>query len=186
MNKELIIQIVRKYPIAAVGLVVAILLGGVLYLRSGTLPEEQSKYEELEKTVEVIRRNKISAVNLEQNLEEIRGLVADMESRLMREGARTDHLRYFLRLAEDSQVEMSDPLNTGRVAPGAKAPLKIYPQLEWRITVRGNLASVLDFIHKSRTDFHPASLQSLTLFPVQGSRSDAVAAELNLSVLARP
>lgn len=186
MNREQIIQYIKKYPIAVTGLGVAIVFGIVLYLRSGVLPELEEKYEESDKTVQMMRRNDVNAVNLSQSLEEIRSLVAEMESRLMKEDARTNHLRYFLSLAEDSKVEMSDPLNTGRIAAGPKQPLKTYSQLQWKIRVTGKLSNVLDFIHKAETGFHPISIQALNISPVQNRQDGTVAVELNLNVLAKP
>lgn len=186
MNAELILERIKAYPIAVAGLVLTLILGVVLYLRSGNLPELQAQYDTAEKQVEAIKRNSINAVNLKADLEELEVITEEIESRLMRAGDKSENLQYFYELEESSEVSMQNPVLAGYQDVGKKSPLrtKVFAQLNYRLSFQGTFPAVLGFMYQMRTGKHFMVLDSVRISPVSSVSGEIVQADVSLGVLA--
>ncbi|GHB94260.1 hypothetical protein [Cerasicoccus arenae] len=162
MNTQQLIAKLKQYPLAVgctLVLVVMLVLG---FLRSDRLPELNTQYDALQQEAEKINSNSQNAVDLAANLEKLNALVSNIESRLIDTDANTDNYRYFLGMAERAGVNLVDPsTGTRKGDPN----MKVYPIVEFNLSISGSFENVLKFLYELRTGRHIMRVESLSIIP---------------------
>lgn len=154
MNTEKLITIAKQYPVAVLCGILSVIMLVLLYLRGSVLDDTDRAYQEALTKVERIDTNEKNAIGLEEDVEGMTALVESINARLLKEEGKADHFRYFLALAEASDVDLSDPVFRGMYVAGEKnTPIltKELSQVEYDLRVQGEYSKVLDFIYRLRT-----------------------------------
>ncbi|MGE9296215.1 MAG: hypothetical protein ACQKBV_08030 [Puniceicoccales bacterium] len=187
MNTEELIAKLKQYPLA-VGCGVIVLIAAVLiFLRGGRLEVLETEYEEKLAKSELMSSNVNNAVDLEAHVTQINELVASVDSRLVDAEARPENYRYFLRLAENSQVNLTDQ-STAKKAVAESSGNSVYTTVTFDLVVSGEYKNVLRFLYNIRTGRYISRIDGMTMRPSQtaGAGDNVVTVDLKVVNLGIP
>lgn len=184
MNSEQLIAKLKQYPLALICLLVVLVMFVLIFLRGDRLPTLEAEAQTLQQTVDVINTNSKNSVGLAQNVEQLQQLTENIDSRVIDPEAKTDNYRYFLAMAEKAEVQLVDP-SMSKVASGAG--MKVYPLVEYPLSVSGEFDNVLKFLYYLRTGRHIIRIDAMTLSPKEGSAVKYnVQASVQISGIGKP
>ncbi|MBC2593434.1 hypothetical protein H5P28_04090 [Ruficoccus amylovorans] len=187
MSTQKIISMLKQHPLAVACAVLAVVLLAVVALRGTTYSDSEQRYDKLVSEVDEMEVNEKNSIGLSEDVETINQLAAEIESRLMREEARADHYRYFLSLAEDSKVSLTDPSLSTFLVPGTKGGNLMTSELaqaEYRLQVKGEFKQVMDFLYRLSVGRYLTRVDGMSLTANSALGNDMVQAALTVRILA--
>lgn len=190
MNSASIAGYLKKFPLAA--LAVVVLLAGLAthFFRSTTLALAQEERDRLDREVTMIDRNKLQSVDLEADLEKARAFSQIIDERLVVRNERALNQDFFYRLAREASVDVQEcrqvaPVATEDAEKKRRGPPQQYSRVNFRVKVAGEFQEVLRFLHNLENGYHFTRIEQFTAEQEEDAGPSAVALALNIDILGR-
>jgi Tfp pilus assembly protein PilO len=168
----------KKYPLLVISALVALVLLGTLYSRSGLIEAQQ---EELDKYLAESSRHRANIANAAQLQDQLNFLIqankAVKDRALTAEGL-AQNLQYFYRLEADVGIKYLD------LRPGSKYTGKssIYVPLNHIVNVQGSFTQIITFLRRLEQGVYFCRINTASA----SSNGDVVTLNLNLDLLGVP
>lgn len=182
--------LVKKHPVSAVAVLVAVVCGAVLYLRSSAVAERTEESARKAEEAAKMQANITSAVGLPEQTEAMKAATKEVEARLVRASQLAINLQYFYRMEADSGVKILDVRQNPLPAGPRPGPRTIYTGIPYNVSVQGTFAQTLSFLKRLESGRHFSRFLNVTYTKAGGSEA-AVSGELmtltiNLELLGQP
>lgn len=180
MNVAVIVAKLKQYPIAVISVGIAMVFAILIFFRGGLVTERETTLVELESRFQLIQRNVINSNHLAANVDEIKAMVADVESRLIKPSNTVANTRYFLSLENQAGVKINDP-SMGEIRTPNPRGLPNLTHVSYTLTVNGDFNSVVDLLYLLHTGEHFSRVQSFSI--ARGRGGSTLTAIINLQFL---
>lgn len=142
----------KHYPLAVICFIVVAVCGVVIFLRSSSLSDLSAEEADLNSRIRTIDQNVKNSKDLEQQLEEVKLLVEQVEARLFNREQRAVNINFFydledrlpVRIANISQIPSEDPAYT----KGGPHELKLHSTIAYSISLNGQFDEILSFLYE--------------------------------------
>ncbi len=153
MTLQDILAKIRQYPIVAVGLIVTLFFGVIVYLRSEEPALRKTVEAQRQATYEVFLKNQEQSTNIENHNRQLQEQIAIVEANLMDREQTNKNYRVIFDLEEKTGVFQSlVPSPTLPKMDGIEYPaLTLYEPITWNGSVEGEFSKVLLFFHELRS-----------------------------------
>ncbi len=176
--------LVKKYPIVSICGLICAILGILLYFRSSEIDEKQATYEKTAAEANKIISNVSISKNLPEQVEEIRSLAKDLESRLVSAGQLAVNLQYFYKLEAETKIKLLDV----RQSSLPKKSATVYSGVPYNVTIQGPFKQVMLFMNRLENGRHFCRFGNVTFNKVSGTTdgSNPMTVTLSLELLGQP
>jgi Tfp pilus assembly protein PilO len=189
MNASVIVDVLKRYPLALGCGLIALISLVLLFLRGGIGDELAAKESELSSRLRVIERNAAQSTNLDQEVEQLEKIVEKIDTGLFERDERAVNINFFYDFEDKVDVLISNISQTAEpdeiYRKGGPRALKLYSTLVFNLSVRGRFEDILLFCYEfTRAD---ASIRVADLEISGGGReaeSGLLTARLRVLVLA--
>jgi Tfp pilus assembly protein PilO len=152
MNASIIIDKIKAFPIAVASVLLLLLLVVAIFMRSGVADELSITESELNSRIRVIDKNIKSSNDIEQNTEDLKLIVEEMDSRLFSRYERAVNISFFYTfenladvvISNISQLSQSDPIYD---KDGPRS-LTLHSTLVFNISLSGSFEDILKFCYE--------------------------------------
>lgn len=182
MNIQLIIAKIKQYPIAVGSVVLALaLLAGIL-VRKGGLPDMEQQQETLQNRVNVIRTNAEAAKGLDEQVEQLSGMVETIRARTLRRSELTANVGYFYGFEEPGVLDIESVNQLRSDAGNAPGARDLYETIRFTIQVDTTYDRLVRFTHDLRKGAKIVRIESIGVTP-SSPGSERVKASLSIRTL---
>lgn len=147
-----IMQKLKQYPIAILGVVVLLVCVGFIFLRGGVVEELTTKEEELTGRLRTISSNVKNSKDLEKHVEMVDTYVASIDERLFSRKQRAINTDYFYSFEDDLDILISDvnqnSAEDASLIAGGPNELKLYSAISYDVQVSGRFQDLLEFLYE--------------------------------------
>jgi hypothetical protein len=180
-NSQPLLHFLRRFPLVCVCTVLLLVLAALFVVRMGLLPQQEEILNQRKAEGENMLANLRNAAGLEQQLEQLRSIVALAESRLIRSEDLARNLQVFYRIESETGAKIvllrqnTGPVTATTPAAGARpaqAPANAYRPVAFTLIVEGTFVQTLDFLRQIERGPH---LFRLGTFTVQRGSGDGFA-----------
>lgn len=191
MNIQVILQQLKKYPIAVIASTALLVLCVLLFLRSGIVPELQQMESELTSKVRLIEKNALYAQGLEADLKVLNERVGEIPGFLFVPSERALNKNYFYSLENKVEALIADVDLVSESDPvlSKKGPheLKLYSVLVYELNFSLKFYNFLKLLHAIHTTDRLMKVTAfqLTKSKAAGGADDTLAARVRIVVLAQ-
>jgi hypothetical protein len=159
MNAAKILDELKSRPLAVVCAVLALVFGLLIFFRGGIGEELAQQEIELTKRLRTIERNAKAAVDLQEQLEQLSGMVEQVDSGLFNRDERAVNINFFYGFEDLVDVVISSisqaPEPDAIYRSGGARELKLHSTLVFNLSVRGSFEDILLFCYELyRADPH--------------------------------
>jgi hypothetical protein len=192
MNSQVLIKALRGYPLAVAGAALSLVIAAGGYVRQSVIPELELHRDDLAHELHGYEANVRNARGLEKDLTEARELVERIDSRIIDPTETVANLQFFLAFEQSAGIRLEDPRKTGitggrsRGTGRAKTKATPFSEVAYTLDAKGELPSLLEFIHQLEESRYFVRLRSLTLSPSQDLSAGEMSATVSLSILGEP
>lgn len=152
MNASFIIDKIKAFPIAVASAVIFLFLVIGIFMRSGVADELSIQESELNSRLRVIDKNIKSSKDIEQNTEDLKLIVEEMDSMLLNRFERAVNISFFYEFEELANVVISDISQLSQADPiydkDGPRPLKLHSTLVFNISLSGSFDNILKFCYE--------------------------------------
>ncbi|MGJ3241591.1 MAG: hypothetical protein ACFE0O_01335 [Opitutales bacterium] len=189
MDVQQILAKIKQYPIAVGGGFLVLVMGVLLYLRGGMVPDLDRRYDELKAEIAVISANRDNAAGLESDVEAINDLLDAVTSELMVRDQRAINVNFFYELEEDLPVRLIsvnqlDPAPTGGRGPKLPTELDNFEVITFKVVTEGTFENVLRFLYQIRTGAKLLKVRDVITLPSEAGPNQ-LSAELTIQALGK-
>lgn len=175
---------VKKNPIPVACIVVALLVGGVLYFRSGSIPAAEAALEQKSAQAEKYAANITYSAQLKEQHDALVTAGKKIEERLTRASEQGVNTQFFYRLERESGARIIS-FGQASSAPAKNAKSAFVP-VGFNVSVQGTLPQVLDFLRQLEGGAHYGRVLSANLVVAATARSGPLTLSLTLELLGLP
>ncbi len=173
--------LLKKHPIGFGCLLVSIICGVLLYVRSGNIAATQAELEASSAQAAKMIANVRNSNGLPEHVKEIQALSKEMESRLMKAGQLAVNLQYFYKLETENEVKLGD-VRQNAVPRNSKTQ---YSGVPFSVSVQGSYPHVMNFLNRLQIGRHFCRINTAN-FSKSGDTGSDVTLVLNLELLGQP
>jgi hypothetical protein len=182
--------LVKKHPVSAAAVLVAVACGVVLYLRSSTIAERTEESTRKSEEAAKMQANITSATGLPEQVEAMKVATKEVEARLVRASQLAINLQYFYKIEAESGVKILDVRQNTLPTGPRPGPRTTYTGVPYTVSVQGTFAQTLSFLKRIESGRHFSRFLSVS-YTKSGGTEAAVAGELmnltiNLELLGQP
>lgn len=173
--------LIKKHPIGAICLIVAVACGLALYFRADVISVSQAEYEARSAEAAKMISNVTNAPGLAEQVAEIQEMVKQLESRLVRAGQLAVNLQYFYKIEAETGVKLLD-VRQDNLPRNVKTQFIPVPFV---VTVQGPYAQVMKFLSQVQNGRHFCRIKTAVFAKAGGATSESATTagqELNLSL----
>lgn len=183
MTSADLIALLKKHPIGFGCVLLSIVCGVVLYLRSGKIADGQVELEARSAEAAKMAANIRNSANLSEQLTEIQTLTKELESRLLKAGQLAVNLQYFYKLETENEVKLVD-VRQGALPKNTQAA---YVGIPFNVSIQGSYTQVMNFLGRLQNGRHFCRINTANFTKVTGgANSGLVSLSLNLELLGQP
>jgi Tfp pilus assembly protein PilO len=175
----------KKQPVGFACGVLCLVLGGLLYFRSGVVDEDQADYDAKSAQAAKIVANVSAAKNLAEHVKEIQAATKEMEGRLLQSGQLGINLQYFYKLETETGVKLVDVRPNGI----SKTNKAAYIPVPFSMSIQGPYKKIMLFVSRLENGPHFCHFSSATFTKLGGGEAasqDTMTLTLNLELLGQP
>jgi len=176
-----LLALLKKHPIGFGCLLVSLICGGLLYMRSGNIAASQAELEassaEAQKMIGNVRNSK----GLPEQVAEIQAQTKEVEGRLMKAGQLAVNLQYFYKLETENEVKLVD-VRQNTFPRGLKT---LYGGVPFSVTVQGSFTHVTNFINRLQNGRHFCRINTASYAKTSDNTGD-ISLSVNLELLGQP
>jgi Tfp pilus assembly protein PilO len=176
-----LVALVKKHPIGFGCLLVSLICGVLLYLRSGNIAASQAELEASSADAAKMMANVRNSKGLPEQVAEIQAQTKELESRLMKAGQLAVNLQYFYKLETENEVKLVD-VRQNAFPRGLKT---MYGGVPFNVTVQGSFTHVTNFMNRLQNGRHFCRIITSNYTKVQDNTGD-ISLSLNLELLGQP
>jgi len=147
-----IVRYLKNYPVAVLCFVVILICGLVIFIRGDVNIELNAKEAELNSRIRTIDRNVKNSKNLKEEVDEVKLLVDQIESRLFNRDQRAVNINFFYALEDRLGVRISNigqmPAGDPIYSKGGPRELKLHSTIGYNISVTGQFDEILLFMYE--------------------------------------
>ena len=151
MTPQVLLQQVKKYPIAVVSTVILLLLLVLIYLRADLAPSLHEVESELRSSLEVIQKNERKSRGLEADLLALDELVAQMPDHIFVLSERALNTNFFYGFEDQVNVLITEVKPVGADCPilskGGPNALSLYSVLVYEVNIQAGFNDFLEFLY---------------------------------------
>ncbi len=152
MSSNKLTSLFKDYPLAVICVIVIIACGVVIFLRGDAFMELSAQEADLNSRIRTIDQNVKNANNLEDQFDEVKLLVEQVEARLFDRDQRAVNINFFydiedrlgVRISNISQLPGEDPI----YAKGGPRELKLHSTIGYNILMNGGFSEILTFLYE--------------------------------------
>ena len=185
MTKQEIIVFYKKHLVSiSCGLLTLAVAGGI-YFRGGESPAAEA--ELTQKSTEA-ERYALNIKNSDKLKEQVDALVVadkEIESRLVRYNQLGVNNQYFFKLESETGVKLVD-FRQSSLQPAAKGAKTTFIPVGFSVSVQGNLAQLMEFLHRLEGGAHYCRVLSATCAGNSANRNAPLTLALTLEMLGLP
>ena len=184
MNTAELLAFIKKNPISVGCGLLCVLLGAGIYFRSSEIPDAEAALAQ--KSAEAARyaANIKNAAQLKEQLDALVAASKEIDSRIVRAGQLGVNSQYFYKLENESGAKLIDFRQGSLVTvKGAKT---IFNPIGFTVSMQGNLAQLVDFLHRLESGAHYCRVLSATCGTTGTGRSGLLTLTLSLEFLGLP
>lgn len=152
MNASIIIEKIKAFPIAVVAALLFLFFLVAIFLRSGVADELSIQESELNSRIRVIDKNIKSSKDIEENTEDLKRIVVEMESMLFNRFERAVNISFFYEFEDLANVVISDISQLSQPDPiydkDSPRALKLHSTLVFNIALTGSFEDILKFCYE--------------------------------------
>lgn len=145
MNTQALITFLKKHPVGVICALLAVVLGGLTFLRASHMTETEALLEERSALGGRLKNNLRYSADLDEHLAVVTEAVAIIDSKVINPGALATNLQFFYRLEEELAVMIVD-LRQGQVEK-TTAP-KEFIAVPYVVSVQGTYLQVVEFLQR--------------------------------------
>ena len=182
----------KQYPVAVIGVIVLLLCAGVTFLRSGLVEELTVQEDELAARIQTINGNAKNSKDLEQDVAALDAYVVSINERLFDRKQRSINTAFFYSFEDRLDIVISSVNQLAAENPalmkGGPNELKRYSAVSYDIDVSGSFQEILAFlyeIHSMRGALMRVAEFQVDVAAGQGATPGSLSAKLRLVVLAQ-
>jgi hypothetical protein len=150
MNKDSVIGIIKKYPIAVLGFAVFFAVAVVILVRGDLTTELEAQEIDLNSRLNVLEANAKNAIGLESDVEQLQEYVGVINSKLFKLDQRAINTDFFYSLEKNMPVRINgvNPLNGNDPTLVKKAPneIKLYDHIMYDLAIEGKYEQIIEFL----------------------------------------
>lgn len=190
MTFSSILSYLKKNYVIAGSAAVALICLGVHYVRGEQITRLAADYDDLSVRHTRILKNLKFASEIDADLEELKGLMETVDSRLFNPEDLATNQRYFYQIEAESGVKLASiqqiikPLPTGKGSQKArkKAARSKFQELVYDLELRGSYAEILDFMRKVEGGEAFAVLDGFAVVPAAAALTPEASRRLKMRV----
>jgi len=187
MTGQQLLEWVRKNLICVVCVAISLVLGGVIYLRSGVVAAAEQTLGDRSAEGERLQANVENTAQLKEQYSALIAANQTIQYRLIRQGELAENLQHFYKLEADTSTKLIELRQTGISQPPKGAPKTTFVPIGFSVTVQGDYPAVLDFLRRIENGSPYSRVLSCALSPVSTSqRAGPVDLALTLELLGLP
>ncbi len=179
ISGQSISRILKKQPILVVAVSLSLVLGVIIYLRSGMLSAQQAELDGYSAESSRQRANITNSAQLQEQLQFLLQANEAVRNRALTVGGLAQNLQYFYRLEAEVGIKYLD-LRAGPKAPAQKDP--IYVPLNYTVSVQGSFVQVITFLRRLEQGAYFCRVNSAAA----ASSDSGITLNLNIDLLAIP
>ena len=173
--------LVRKHPVSAVAVLVSVVCGAVLYLRSSTVAERTEEGTRKAEEATKMQANITSANGLPEQVEGMKAATKEVESRLVRASQLAINLQYFYKMEAESGVKILDVRQNP--LPGARSgPRPTFVGVPYSVSVQGTFTQTLSFLKRIESGRHFSRFLSVSYTKAGGTEAALTGELMNLTI----
>ena len=176
-----LLALVKKHPIGVGCLLVSIVCGALLYMRSGNIAASQAELEASSAQAAKMIANVRNSKGLPEQLAEIQAHTKEVEARLMKAGQLAVNLQYFYKLETENEVKLVD-VRQNTFPRGLKT---MYGGVPFSVSVQGSFVHVTNFVNRLQNGRHFCRINTANYTKNSDGTGD-IAVALNLELLGQP
>ena len=180
MAGEQIVATLKANPISVACGALTLALAIAIYFRSDRVPLADAKLNERASLGERIDANLKNGVQLAEQTNALTVARQQIEARLIRPDELAKNLQFFYKLEADTGTKLID-LRQNSNTPKAPKPKASYINVGYAVTVRGDYARLIDFLHRLESRQRFCRILSASV-AVTGSSPTERANELTLNL----
>jgi Tfp pilus assembly protein PilO len=175
---------IKKKPVVAVCVLVAIGCGVFYYFRSSAIDESKALLETKAKESSAMVANVRNADKLPVQTEALKKATTALEGRLVKSSQLATNLQYFYRLESDTGVKLTDV----RQNQYGRANNSLYIGIPYSVTIQGSYVQVLDFIQRIEAGRHFSKFATISFNKAASGDSggNQISASMNIELLGLP
>jgi len=176
-----LLVLVKKHPIGIGCLLISIVCGGLLYMRSGNIAASMQELEASSAQAAKMINNVRNSKGLPEQVAEIQAQTKELEGRLMKAGQLAVNLQYFYKLETENEVKLVD-VRQNTFPRGLKT---MYGGVPFSVTVQGSFTHVTNFINRLQNGRHFCRINTASYAKASDSTGD-ISLSVNLELLGQP
>lgn len=144
-----LIALLKKNPIGAAGLLVALVCGAVIYLRGDTITAAQTAFDDKAREAQKMATNIRNGADLETQVEALEVAARELESRLVTASQLANNLQIFYRIENETGIKLLDTPRQGplpAVPPGGAQ--RAYVGVPFTVNVRSSFPEIMTFVRR--------------------------------------
>jgi len=185
MNKEQVIDFVRKNPVGFASGVLALLLVGALYYRSEELPAAEGLLADKTAEENRLTTNLKNAVQLKEQLVTLETAEKEILTRLVRPSQLATNNQYFYKLESETGTKLID-LRQNTVGNAKASSKSGFLPVSFSLTLQGDYAQLLGTLRRLENGAHYCRVLSLSLSNAGGVRAGVQTLALTIELFGQP
>lgn len=181
-----VLRVLKKYPLAIVCFLISVGCGVFIFIRGDRSSELTEKEDSLTTRLRVIERNQRNAVDMENQLEQVKTAVADMQSRLFSQEERAVNANFFYGMESAFGVRITSiNQQAGGYAfynKGGIHELKRSSTMVYNLSLSGQLPGILSFVHQL-TQMEPFMRVANLQLATENQAAGALKCDLSIIVM---
>lgn len=145
MNGQSLIIFFKKHPIGVGCALIAMVLGGLKFVRGGSVTDLRTQVQERSDQSDRLKNNLRYSARLDEQLAFMEQAVRTVENKAINPGALATNLQFFYRLEQDLGLTLVD-IRQGTVV-ASKEPRQ-YLEVPYTVAVQGTYLQLLDFLQR--------------------------------------
>jgi Tfp pilus assembly protein PilO len=184
MTSADLVALLKKHPTGVGCILLSIVCGVVLYLRSGSIEAGQVELEARSTEAAKMASNIRNSAGLSEQLTEIQGYTKELEGRLLKASQLAVNLQYFYKLETENEVKLVDNVRQGTLPKNSKSS---YVGVPYSLTVQGSYSQVMNFLNRLQNGRHFCRINTASFSKAgSGPAGSIVNLSLNLELLGQP
>ena len=185
MTNQDLIAFLKKHPISVGCGLLSLAAAGFTYFRSGEIPVAEAELAQKSTEADRYDLNIKNAAQLKEQVAALAGASKEIESRLVHYNQLGVNNQYFFKLESDTGVKLID-FRQGSLQPAAKGAKTAFIAVGFSVSVQGNLAQILEFLHQLEGGAHYCRVLMATCTGNSSSRNAPLTLALSLEMLGLP
>ncbi|MGF1484718.1 MAG: hypothetical protein ACFBZ8_10190 [Opitutales bacterium] len=197
MNTQDLVKKLKTYPLAVVGALLTVVVGGFGFVRSDVLPELRLRCDDLRHELSGYEANIRAGDSLQDDLLNAKGVVTKIERRLIDPEETIANLQYFLAFETSTGVDLSDPRLSGitggnyaaaatKGKKGKKPKATPFSEVSYNLDASGSYEDLLGLVHALQASRFFMRVDAINLRPSQSLEGGNMDMGLTLSILGQP